>query len=142
MTKESFTTLFWQNFTSIKHGAEFFHVKPVTVRRWLDGRILINPMAEKLLLIKSLGFLPNDNRWTGFRIDEKRAVLICPDGRQLSPTELKEQALWRDEYKELVARYGHIEAPKITELQSTPHPFRGGRRNAAPWIPTKFRESK
>ncbi|HHY0611996.1 TPA: hypothetical protein ACVU5U_004481 [Vibrio parahaemolyticus] len=38
MTKESFTTLFWQNFTSIKHGAEFFHVKPVTVRRWLDGR--------------------------------------------------------------------------------------------------------
>ncbi|WP_047734616.1 DUF3653 domain-containing protein, partial [Vibrio parahaemolyticus] len=89
MTKESFTTLFWQNFTSIKHGAEFFHVKPVTVRRWLDGRILINPMAEKLLLIKSLGFLPNDNRWSGFRIDEKRAVLICPDGRQLSPTELK-----------------------------------------------------
>ncbi len=108
MTKESFTTLFWQNFTSIKHGAEFFHVKPITVRRWLDGRILINPMAEKLLLIKSLGFLPNDNRWSGFRIDEKRAVLICPDGRQLSPTELKEQALWRDEYKELVARYGHI----------------------------------
>ncbi|MCQ8156501.1 phage protein [Vibrio parahaemolyticus] len=49
--------------------------------------MLINPRAETLLLIKSLGCRPHDNRWSGFRIDETRAVLICPDGRQLSPTE-------------------------------------------------------
>ncbi len=142
MFHESFRTLFWREFKSIKQGADYFHVTKPTVVRWLDGTMPVNPMAEKLLLIKSLGYLPNDIRWSEFRIDEKRAVLICPDGRQLSPTELKEQALWRDEYKELVARYGHIEVPRITELQSTPYPFRGGRRNVAPWIPTKFRTSK
>jgi hypothetical protein len=33
-------------------------------------------MAEKLLIMKSLGYVPNDMRWRGFRVDEARAVLM------------------------------------------------------------------
>lgn len=89
MFHESFRTLFWREFTSIKQGAEYFHVSKPTITRWLDGTVPVNPMAEKLLLIKSLGYLPNDIRWSGFRVDDKRAVLITPSGREFSPKELE-----------------------------------------------------
>ncbi len=62
MCHESFRTLFWREFKSIKQGADYFHVTKPTVVRWLDGTMPVNPMAEKLLLIKSLGYLPNDIR--------------------------------------------------------------------------------
>ncbi|MCC4786639.1 phage protein [Vibrio splendidus] len=140
MTFESFSTLFWREFDTIKHGAEYFHVKPVTVRRWLRGEIDINPMAEKLLLIKALGYLPNDIRWTGFRVDELRGVFVCPDGREFSPKELQNFALWRDEYRQLVEQHGRIERPKFYPAKENLLPFRGGRRmTAAPWIPTKHK---
>ncbi|MBF4338922.1 S-adenosylhomocysteine hydrolase, partial [Vibrio anguillarum] len=32
MTFESFSVLFWREFDSVRQGAEYFHVKPVTVR--------------------------------------------------------------------------------------------------------------
>ncbi len=89
MFHESFRTLFWREFTSIKQGAEYFHVSKPTITRWLDGTVPINPMAEKLLLIKALGYLPNDLRWSGFRICEKRAVFITPSGSEFSPKELE-----------------------------------------------------
>ncbi|ABU73652.1 hypothetical protein, partial [Vibrio campbellii] len=54
MFHESFRTLFWREFKSIKQGADYFHVTKPTVVRWLDGTMPVNPMAEKLLLIKSL----------------------------------------------------------------------------------------
>ncbi len=75
MFHESFRTLFWREFTSIKQGAEYFHVSKPTITRWLDGTVSINPMAEKLLLIKALGYLPNDLRWSGFRICENELCL-------------------------------------------------------------------
>lgn len=138
MLKESFECLFWREFKSIKEGAEFFHVKPVTVRRWLSGEIDVNPMAEKLLIIKALGYLPNDVRWQGFRIDESKGTLITPSGRTFSPKELETFAIWRDEYQQLVEKYGHIEHPKIYPPKDNLLPFRGGRRmSAAPWIPTR-----
>lgn len=56
MFHESFCTLFWREFKTLKQGAEFFHVTKPTVVRWLDGTVPVNPMAEKLLLIKSLGY--------------------------------------------------------------------------------------
>lgn len=58
MFHQSFKILFWQNFTSIRQGVEYFHVNKMTVSRCLDGTVPINPMAEKLLLIKALGYLP------------------------------------------------------------------------------------
>ena len=140
MTYDSFQTLFWREFDSIKTGAEFFHVKPITVKRWLNGTIAINPMAEKLLLIKSLGYLPNDMRWFGFRIDVERAVFITPDGREFSPKELASFAVVKDEYQQFIELYGHFEYPKIYPAKENVLPFRGGRRmKPAPWIPTKLR---
>lgn len=138
MQYEAFQRLFWKNFDSVKAGAEYFHVKPVTVRRWLSGETDINPMAEKLMIIKAIGYLPNDVRWSGFRIDEARAVLITPEGREFNPKELNAFAIWRDEHRMFVEKYGHIERPKIYPAKENVLPFRGGRRmGAAPWIPTK-----
>lgn len=138
MLLESFKVLFWREFESIRQGAEYFHVAPVTVRRWLNGEVDINPMAEKLLVIKSMGYLPNDTRWSGFRVCERRAVLTTPEGREFSPKELDTFAIWRDEYRELVRRHGHIERPPYLPAKENRLPFRGGRRmTAAPWIPTK-----
>ncbi|WP_240205380.1 phage protein [Vibrio sp. CyArs1] len=140
MILESFTILYWQEFETIRAGAEFFHVNKVTISRWLNGTVPINPMAEKLLLIKALGYLPNDMRWYGFRIDEKRAVFITPTGREFSPKELDSFVHWRDEYTQLVELHGHIEYPKVYPAKENLLPFRGGRRmTAAPWIPTKFK---
>ncbi|BDU42903.1 phage protein [Vibrio nigripulchritudo] len=140
MEIRSFKTLFWREFDSIKAGAEFFHVNPVTVKRWLNGTSDINPMAEKLMIIKAIGYLPNDVRWQGFRVDEARAVIITPDGREFSPHELEAFVLWRDEYQELVKRFGRIEKPPMLPAKEPPLPFRGGRRmSAAPWIPTKHK---
>jgi len=136
----AFKTLFWREFDSIGTGADYFHVKPITVKRWLSGKIPINPMAEKLLIIKALGYLPNDIRWQGFRIDEQRAVFITPTGREFSPTELESFAYHKDEYQQLVALHGHIEYPRIIPAKENVLPFRGGRRmKAVPWIPTKFK---
>ncbi len=58
MFHDSFKQRYWREFSSYQQGAEFFHVTKATVRRWLTGKIPINPMAEKLLLIKSLGYYP------------------------------------------------------------------------------------
>lgn len=141
MTFDAFHTLFWREFNTIKDGADYFHVKPITVKRWLSGSVEINPMAEKLLLIKSLGYLPNDIRWQGFRIDEARAVFITPSGREFSPKELDQFAIFKDEYHQLIEQHGHIERPKIKTAKENVLPFRGGRRlKAAPWIPTKHKK--
>lgn len=109
-----------------------------TVVRWLDGTVPVNPMAEKLLLIKSLGYLPNDIRWSGFRVCEQRAVLITPSGREFSPKELESFVFWRDEHRQFVEMYGHFEYPKVYPAKENLLPFRGGRRmKAAEWIPSK-----
>ncbi|WP_273986896.1 phage protein [Vibrio parahaemolyticus] len=143
MFHESFRTLFWREFASIKQGAEYFHVSKPTITRWLDGTVPINPMAEKLLLIKALGYLPNDLRWSGFRICEKRAVFITPSGREFSPKELESFVFWRDEHRQFVEMYGHFEYPKVYPAKENVLPFRGGRRmNAAEWIPSKLRGRK
>ncbi|EPP6378719.1 phage protein [Vibrio alginolyticus] len=143
MFHESFRTLFWREFTSIKQGAEYFHVSKPTITRWLDGTVPINPMAEKLLLIKALGYLPNDLRWSGFRICEKRAVFITPSGREFSPKELESFVFWRDEHRQFVEMYGHFEHPKVYPAKENVLPFRGGRRmKAAEWLPTKSRSSR
>ncbi len=140
MLLESFLLLFWREFDSVQAGAEFFHVKPITVKRWLDGRTLVNPMAEKLLIIKALGYLPNDIRWQGFKINESRGVFITPEGREFSPKELDAFAVWKDEHRMFVEKYGHIERPKIYPAKENVFPFRGGRRmTAAPWTPTKHK---
>ncbi|EHK9017208.1 phage protein [Vibrio vulnificus] len=138
MFHQSFKILFWQNFTSIRQGAEYFHVNKMTVSRWLDGTVPVNPMAEKLLLIKALGYLPNDIRWAGFRVCEERAVIITPSGREFSPKELESFVHWRDEHRQFVETYGHIEQPKVYPAKENLLPFRGGRRmKAAEWIPSK-----
>ena len=140
MDFEAFNTLFWRVFPNIQAGAEYFHVRPVTIRRWLSGQLNINPMAEKLLIIKALGYLPNDVRWRGFRIDEARGVLITPSGREFNPKELESFAYQKDEYHHLTKLHGHLEHPPIYPAKDNVLPFRGGRRMAAaPWIPTKFK---
>ncbi|MBV1839353.1 DUF3653 domain-containing protein, partial [Photobacterium ganghwense] len=93
MLHESFVKLFWRHFDSIEQAAAWFHVRPVTVKRWLSGKIDVNPMAEKLLLIRARGYLPDDTRWTGFRVDEERCIIITPEGRVFSPKELDSWAL-------------------------------------------------
>ncbi|CAH1542112.1 S-adenosylhomocysteine hydrolase [Vibrio harveyi] len=138
MFHESFRTLFWREFKSIKQGADYFHVTKPTVVRWLDGTMPVNPMAEKLLLIKSLGYLPNDIRWSGFRVCEQRAIIITPSGREFSPKELESFVFWRDEHRQLVEKFGHIDQPKVYPAKENVLPFKGGRRmKAAEWKPSK-----
>ncbi len=96
------------------------------------------PMAEKLLLIKSLGYLPNDIRWSGFRVCEQRAIIITPSGREFSPKELESFVFWRDEHRQLVEKFGHIDQSKVYPAKENVLPFRGGHRmKAADWIPSK-----
>ncbi|MCA0937567.1 phage protein [Vibrio alginolyticus] len=143
MLHESFRTLYWREFETIKQGAVFFHVSKPTIVRWLDGSVPLNPMAEKLLIIKALGYLPNDIRWSGFRVDEKRAIIITPEGREFSPKELDSFVYWRDEHRQFVEMYGHFEYPKVYPAKENQLPFRGGRRmKAAQWIPTKFKTGR
>ncbi|MEZ8824335.1 DUF3653 domain-containing protein [Vibrio amylolyticus] len=138
MFHQSFQTLYWQQFESLRQGAEYFHVNKATVSRWLDGTVPINPMAEKLLLIKALGYLPNDVRWSGFRVCEQRGVFITPSGREFSPKELESFAFWRDEHQQMIELHGRIESPMIYPAKENLMPFRGGRRmKPAPWIPSK-----
>jgi hypothetical protein len=139
MLIDSFRALYWREFMSIEAGAQYFHVKPVTVKRWLDGVIPPNPMAEKLLIIKARGYLPNDMRWAGFRVDEDNAWLMTPEGHKFNPKDLDAFPLWRGEYLELLRRHGHIKGRvQVQPPREHPKPFRGGRRcEPAPWIPTK-----
>lgn len=137
---ESFRTLFWCEFASIKQGAEYFQLSKPTITLWLDGTVPINPMAEKLMLIKSLGYLPNDLRWSGFRVCEKRAIIITLSGREFSPKELESFVFWHDEHRQLVEKFGHIDQPKTYPAKENVLPFRGGQRmKAAAWVPTKKR---
>ena len=140
MLLDAFRQLYWQEFETYSQGAEYFHVEPITVKRWLTGKIAINPMAEKLLLIKAIGYLPNDIRWKGFRIDEARAIFITPDGREFSPKELESFAYQRDEYQLLIKLHGHPSPSDVPSYPAKPNvlPFRGGHRmKSSVWIPTK-----
>ncbi|MCC4796994.1 DUF3653 domain-containing protein [Enterovibrio norvegicus] len=138
MQYESFFSLYWRVFDSIDEGAAFFHVRRVTILRWLSGDFPINPMAEKLLIIKARGYLPNDMNWQGFRINEHRAVIITPEGREFAPRELDCFPIWKAEYYALREKHGRIEAPPHQPALAPAEPFRGGRRQkAAPWIPTR-----
>ncbi|USH05592.1 phage protein [Grimontia kaedaensis] len=104
MLIHSFRHFYWQNFNSLDEGAAYFHVKPITVKRWLDGTIPPNAMAEKLLIIRARGYLPNDLNWQGFKVNEQRSVIITPEGREFAPRELEAFPLWRDQYYALKAR--------------------------------------
>lgn len=137
--KMDFASLHNQLFNNFRESAHFFYVQPVTVKRWVNGTVPVNPLAERLLLMKYSGYLPVDSRWDGFKIDEQRAVFITPEKREFSPRELLSFSLWRDEYKQLVERHGHIESPIYYPAHPNPYPFRGGRRNAAPWFPSKLK---
>ncbi|MEH0670115.1 phage protein [Vibrio owensii] len=123
MFHESFHTLFWRELKSTKQGAEYFHVPKPTITRWLDDTVPTNPMAEKLMLIKSLGYLPNDLRWSGFRVCEKRSIIITPSGREFSPKELESFVFWRDEHRQLVEKFGHIDQPKVYPVKENVLPF-------------------
>lgn len=145
MLLTAFRQLYWQEFETYRQGADYFHVTPVTVKRWLTGQIDINPMAEKLLFIRAVGFLPNDTRWQGFRVDETRGVFITPEGREFSPKELESFAYQRDEYQLLLKLHGHPDPNDVPSYPAKKNvlPFRGGRRMAAaPWVPTKVRLKK
>jgi len=84
-------------------------------------------MAEKLMLIKSLGYLPNDLRWPGFRVCEQQAIIITPSDREFSQSFV----FWRDEHCQLVEKFGHIDQPKVYPAKENVLPFRGGRRKKA-----------
>ncbi|MDC5851394.1 phage protein [Vibrio europaeus] len=137
----SFHQLVHRQFMDIKQAAAFFHVQPITVKRWLIGHHPVPPMAEKLLLLKSRGYLPIDERWDGFRVHEERATLITPERREFSPKELLAFVHWRDEHRQLVELHGHINNPKYYPPKENVLPFSGGghRRQPAPWIPSKHR---
>ncbi len=70
-------------------------------------------MVEKLMLIKSLGYLPNDLRCSGFRACEKRAIIITPSGREISPKELESFVFCRDAHRQLVEKFVRIYKPKV-----------------------------
>ncbi|MER0336294.1 phage protein, partial [Vibrio vulnificus] len=125
MITPSFRQLVHQQFMDLHQAAAFFHVQPVTVKRWLNGTIPVNPMAEKLLNIKARGYLPLDVRWDGFRVHEERATLITPERREFSPKELLSFAYWRDEYRQLIELHGHIEQPKYYPPKENLMPFSG-----------------
>ncbi|MGF1862877.1 phage protein [Photobacterium profundum] len=141
MLHESFVKLFWRTFDDIGQGAAWFHVKPITVQHWLDGRNDVNPMAEKLLIIRNRGYLPDDTRWQGFRIDEDYATIITPEGRRFSPKELESWALRFDEYHTLKRLY-ELDYIPICSHVVTPLPFRGGRRLEKPTCETVAKDKK
>ncbi len=141
MLHESFVKLFWRCFDDIDQGASWFHVQPITVKRWLSGWMDVNPMAEKLLLIRVRGYLPDDTRWTGFRVDEERCVIITPEGRMFSPKELDSMALRFDEYHQLKRMY-ELDYIPVRSNVVTPLPFRGGRRIKQPQSDTVTKEKK
>ncbi|PSU45181.1 S-adenosylhomocysteine hydrolase [Photobacterium frigidiphilum] len=127
MLHQSFVKLFWRHFDSIPQAAAWFHVKPVTVKRWLSGWMDVNPMAEKLLLIRARGYLPDNSRWQGFRVDEYRCIIITPEGRQFSPKELDSWAVRFDEFHALKRLY-ELDYIPVRSNVVTPLPFRGGHR--------------
>ncbi|MBN3495886.1 phage protein [Vibrio neptunius] len=139
MITPSFHHLLHQQFMDLHQAAAFFHVQTITVKRWISGHTPVNPLAEKLLNIKARGYLPLDERWDGFRVQEQRATLITPERREFSPKELLSFAHWRDEHRQLVELHGHIEYPKYYPPKENLMPFSGGghRRKLAPWVPTK-----
>lgn len=140
MLTPNFRQLVHQQFMDLREAAAFFHVEPVTVKRWILGYTPVNPLAEKLLNIKARGYLPLDVRWDGFRVHEQRATLITPERREFSPKELAKFAYWRDEHRQLVQLHGSINDPNPTPPAANLPPFRGGRRvEPKPWIPTKFK---
>ncbi|PSW06259.1 phage protein [Photobacterium lipolyticum] len=141
MLHESFVQLFWRVFDDIHQASAWFHVKPVTVKRWLTGKIDVNPMAEKLLLIRSRGYLPDDTRWKGFRVDEDYCVIVTPEGRRFSPKELESWALRFDEYHALKRMY-ELDYVPVRSNVVTPLPFRGGRRIQQPECDTVTKEKK
>lgn len=142
MLTDAFNTLFWREFSSIRAGAEYFHVTKPTIVRWLNGKTPINPMAEKLLIIKASGFLPLDNRWSGFRVHEEKAVLVTPCNDEFNPVELEffgrlkaEVNYWRGKHGEPRDMIPAVKAP------IRKHPFyKSGKRQTAPWIPTAQRD--
>ncbi|WP_413114106.1 DUF3653 domain-containing protein [Thaumasiovibrio sp. DFM-14] len=136
----SFVKLFWETFDDVNQAAKWFHVRPVTVRRWLSGKIPVNPMAEKLLYIRSRGYLPDDTRWKGFKVNEERAIFITPTGRVFRPSELESFGIAMDFY--LYYRNYMTENLPPREGLSTPYPFRGGRRMKQPKGLTITKEQK
>lgn len=118
MLPESFYMLFWREFESIKAGADYFHVRETTVRRWLyqPDKYPPNPCAEKLLVIKARGYLPNDTRLSGWTFDEHRLVMRTPEGREFNIKELESLPVWIDEYVE----YRHLYGPLPRKPQPQP----------------------
>ncbi|KLU99962.1 S-adenosylhomocysteine hydrolase [Photobacterium aquae] len=141
MLHESFVTLFWRHFESIRQAAAWFHVREITVQRWLNGEVDVNPMAEKLLIIRARGYLPDDTRWQGFRICEDRCIIITPENRVFSPKELDAWVLRNDEYHALKRMYELDYIPTRSNVV-TPLPFRGGRRLKEPRQETITKEQK
>ncbi|CAH1580387.1 hypothetical protein THOD04_210001 [Vibrio owensii] len=75
MFHELFRTLFWNEFKS-----KALNIFSCPNRRLLVGLVaLLQSIAEKLMLIKSLGY------WSDFRVCEKRAIIITPSDREFSP---------------------------------------------------------
>ncbi|AJR08676.1 S-adenosylhomocysteine hydrolase [Photobacterium gaetbulicola] len=141
MLHESFVKLFWRHFDNIAEASAWFHVRPITVKRWLSGHIDVNPMAEKLLIIRARGYLPDDTRWQGFRVDEDRCIIITPEGRQFSPKELDSWALRFDEYHALKRLY-ELDYVPVRSNVVTQLPFRGGRRLKQPRHETISKDKK
>lgn len=69
MLTPRFVDLVNHHFDALKGAAAFFHVQPITVKRWLTDKVPVNPMAEKLMNIHARGYLPLDHRWDGFKIN-------------------------------------------------------------------------
>ncbi|MGR5144288.1 phage protein [Photobacterium sp. DNB23_23_1] len=141
MLHQSFVKLFWRHFDNIAQASAWFHVRPITVKRWLTGEIDVNPMAEKLLIIRARGYLPDDTRWQGFRIDEQYCVIVTPDGRRFSPKELMSWSLRYDEYHALKRLY-ELDYVPVRSHVVTPLPFRGGRRLQQPMHETVSKDKK
>ncbi|KLV05472.1 S-adenosylhomocysteine hydrolase [Photobacterium aquae] len=136
-----FVRMFWRQFESISEGAAWFNVKDITVKRWLTGQINVNPMAEKLLIIRARGYFPDDTRWQGFRVCERRCIIITPENRVFSPKELDGWVLRNDEYHALKRLY-ELDYIPVRSNVVTPLPFRGGRRINAPLHETISKEKK
>ncbi|GHA34348.1 phage protein [Photobacterium aphoticum] len=141
MLHHSFKELFWRNFDSIPQAAAWFHVRDITVKRWLSGEVDVNPMAEKLLIIRARGYMPDDTRWRGFRIDEEYCVIITPEGRRLTPSELMSWATRADEYHTLKRLYELDYVPVRSHVVAQ-LPFRGGRRINEPLHETISKQKK
>jgi hypothetical protein len=106
ISPEGFRALRHSCFLSVDGCARLLGVSVRTVRHWDSGRNRVPWSAVRLLRLRRLGDMGAlHDAWAGWRLNERTAELVSPNGYSFQPGKLQiwpilcEQArFWRDDY--------------------------------------------